>query len=326
MKYRRLGNSGVKVSEIGLGSWLTYGSSVEDQTAGNIIHHAYENGINFFDTANVYNRGEAEKVVGKALSSYKRDSYVLASKVYFPMGDGPNDHGLSRKHIMEQCDASLQRLGTDYMDLYQCHRYDPDTPLEETLMALDDLVRQGKILYYGFSEWSGAQISDAAHIADKRNLHRPVSNQPIYNMLVRYIEKEVLPISEREGLGQVVFSPLAQGILTGKYRPGEQPPADSRAANSDINFAMERFMDDRILENVVKLEDLARNELGVKLSQLALAWILRKPGVSSTIVGASRPEQLEENLKAAELELPDNLLDEIDSTLQEIDHITSGLH
>lgn len=326
MKYRRLGNSGVKVSEIGLGSWLTYGSSVEDQTAGNIIHHAYENGINFFDTANVYNRGEAEKVVGKALSSYKRDSYVLASKVYFPMGDGPNDRGLSRKHIMEQCDASLQRLGTDYMDLYQCHRYDPDTPLEETLMALDDLVRQGKILYYGFSEWSGAQISDAAHIADKRNLHRPVSNQPIYNMLVRYIEKEVLPISEREGLGQVVFSPLAQGILTGKYRPGEQPPADSRAANSDINFAMERFMDDRILENVVKLEDLARNELGVKLSQLALAWILRKPGVSSTIVGASRPEQLEENLKAAELELPDNLLDEIDSTLQEIDHITSGLH
>lgn len=326
MKYRRLGNSGVKVSEIGLGSWLTYGSSVEDQTAGNIIHHAYENGINFFDTANAYNRGEAEKVVGKALNSYNRDSYVLASKVYFPMGDGPNDCGLSRKHIMEQCDASLQRLGTDYMDLYQCHRYDPDTPLEETLMALDDLVRQGKILYYGFSEWSGAQISDAAHIADKRNLHRPVSNQPIYNMLVRYIEKEVLPISEREGLGQVVFSPLAQGILTGKYRPGEQPPADSRAANSDINFAMDRFMDDRILENVVKLENLARNELGVKLSQLALAWILRKPGVSSTIVGASRPEQLEENLKAAELELPDNLLDEIDSTLQEIEDVTSRLH
>lgn len=326
MKYRRLGNSGVKVSEIGLGSWLTYGSSVEDQTAGNIIHHAYENGINFFDTANAYNRGEAEKVVGKALNSYNRDSYVLASKVYFPMGDGPNDRGLSRKHIMEQCDASLQRLGTDYMDLYQCHRYDPDTPLEETLMALDDLVRQGKILYYGFSEWSGAQISDAAHIADKRNLHRPVSNQPIYNMLVRYIEKEVLPISEREGLGQVVFSPLAQGILTGKYRPGEQPPADSRAANSDINFAMDRFMDDRILENVVKLENLARNELGVKLSQLALAWILRKPGVSSTIVGASRPEQLEENLKAAELELPDNLLDEIDSTLQEIEDVTSRLH
>lgn len=326
MKYRRLGNSGVKVSEIGLGSWLTYGSSVEDQTAGNIIHHAYENGINFFDTANAYNRGEAEKVVGKALSSYNRDSYVLASKVYFPMGDGPNDRGLSRKHIMEQCDASLQRLGTDYMDLYQCHRYDPDTPLEETLMALDDLVRQGKILYYGFSEWSGAQISDAAHIADKRNLHRPVSNQPIYNMLVRYIEKEVLPISKREGLGQVVFSPLAQGILTGKYRPGEQPPADSRAANSDINFAMDRFMDDRILENVVKLENLARNELGVKLSQLALAWILRKPGVSSTIVGASRPEQLEENLKAAELELPDNLLDEIDSTLQEIEDVTSRLH
>lgn len=326
MKYRRLGNSGVKVSEIGLGSWLTYGSSVEDQTAGNIIHHAYENGINFFDTANAYNRGEAEKVVGKALNSYNRDSYVLASKVYFPMGDGPNDRGLSRKHIMEQCDASLQRLGTDYMDLYQCHRYDPDTPLEETLMALDDLVRQGKILYYGFSEWSGAQISDAAHIADKRNLHRPVSNQPIYNMLVRYIEKEVLQISEREGLGQVVFSPLAQGILTGKYRPGEQPPADSRAANSDINFAMDRFMDDRILENVVKLENLARNELGVKLSQLALAWILRKPGVSSTIVGASRPEQLEENLKAAELELPDNLLDEIDSTLQEIEDVTSRLH
>ncbi|MFB5661188.1 aldo/keto reductase family protein [Alteribacillus sp. HJP-4] len=321
MNYRRLGSSGMKISEIGLGSWLTYGESVEDNNSIDIIHHAYNNGINFFDTANVYNRGEAEKVVGRALSDYARDSYVLATKVYFPMGEGPNDRGLSRKHIVEQCEASLQRLGVDYVDLYQCHRFDPETPVEETLMALDDLVKQGKILYYGVSEWSAAQIADAVHVAKERNLNPMVSNQPIYNMLVRYIEKDVMPVSEANGIGQVVFSPLAQGILTGKYRPGQEVPKDSRAANEDINRFMKQYLNDDVLQQVIRLEDLAQNELGIKLSQLALAWILRKPGVSSAIVGASRPSQLEENLKAAEVELTDDVSGEIDSILEELKHV-----
>lgn len=318
MKYRRLGNSGVKISEVGLGSWLTYGETVEENTAESCIHQAYELGVNFFDTANVYNQGEAEKVVGKALKPFSRDSYVLASKVYFPMGDGPNDRGLSRKHIMEQCDASLKRLGVDYLDLYQCHRFDKESPTEETLMALDDLVRQGKILYYGVSEWSAAQITDAVHITKERNLHPLVSNQPIYNMLVRYIEKDVLPVSQENGIGQVVFSPLAQGILTGKYKPGQDVPSDSRAANDQINNWIKSYLRDDVLELVGRLDDIASG-LGIKLSQLAVAWILRQPGVSSAIVGASRPSQVEENVKASEVELTDDVLGEIESVLKEID-------
>ena len=318
MKYRRLGKSGLKVSEISLGSWLTYGNSVDDNNAKNIIYKAYDLGINFFDTANVYNRGEAEKVVGPVLSEFPRESYVLATKVYFPMGDGPNDRGLSRKHIMEQCDASLKRLGVDYIDLYQCHRFDEESPTEETLMALDDLVRQGKILYYGVSEWSAAQITDAVHITKERNLHPLVSNQPIYNMLDRYIEKDVLPVSETYGIGQVVFSPLAQGVLTGKYKPGQELPADSRAANDKINGSIQRYLNSNVLDQVAKLEKLAQEELGVKVSQLAIAWILRQPGVSSAIVGASRPSQIEENVKAAEIELSDDILNEIDDILKGI--------
>ncbi|HEU5138501.1 MAG TPA: aldo/keto reductase family protein [Bacillales bacterium] len=312
-----MGNSGVKVSEVGLGSWLTYGETVGQNTAEDCIHKAYELGVNFFDTANVYNQGEAEKVVGKAIKSFSRDSYVLASKVYFPMGDGPNDRGLSRKHIMEQCDASLQRLGVDYLDLYQCHRFDEESPTEETLMALDDLVRQGKILYYGVSEWSAAQITDAVHITKERNLHPLVSNQPVYNMINRYIEKEVLPVSEENGIGQVVFSPLAQGVLTGKYKPGQEVPADSRAANDQIGKFVERYLKDDLLEGVARLEGIA-GDLGVKLSQLAVAWILRQPGVSSAIVGASRPSQVEENVKAADVELTDDVLEQIESILQDI--------
>lgn len=317
MKYRRLGNSGMKVSEIGLGSWLTYGMSVEKNSAKDCIARAYELGVNFFDTANVYNRGEAEKVVGEALKVYPRDQYVLASKVYFPMGEGPNDRGLSRKHIMEQCDASLKRLGADYLDLYQCHRYDKETPTEETLMALDDLVRQGKILYYGFSEWSAAQLADAVHIADKRNLHPPVSNQPVYNMLTRYIEKDVLGVSMENGIGQVVFSPLAQGVLTGKYKPGQEAPSGSRAANDRINSTMQRYLREDVLAQVAKLEEIA-NGIGVKLSQLAVAWILRQPGVSSAIVGASRPSQVEENVKASDIELSADVLEQIESVLEKI--------
>jgi aryl-alcohol dehydrogenase-like predicted oxidoreductase len=216
VEYRRLGGSGVKVSEISLGSWLTYGGSVAEEQATACINRAYEIGINFFDTANVYMRGAAEEIVGRALRNVERDSYFLATKVYFPMGEGPNDSGLSRKHITEQCHASLKRLGVDYVDLFQCHRYDENTPLEETLRALDDLVRQGKVLYVGVSEWTADQISDASKIAKEMNLDRIVSNQPQYNMIQRRIEAEVIPLCEREGIGQVVFSPLAQGVLTGK--------------------------------------------------------------------------------------------------------------
>ena len=233
------------------------------------------------------------------------------------MGDGPNDRGLSRKHIIEQCEASLKRLGVDYIDLYQCHRYDSETPVEETLRALDDLTSQGKILYAGVSEWSASQITDAVHIAKARNLRPLISNQPIYNMLVRYIEKEVLPVSWKEGLGQVVFSPLAQGILTGKYKPGHEVPAASRAANEETNTWINSYLNDDVLTRVAKLGEIA-NSLDVELSQLALAWVLRQPGVSSAIIGASRPEQVEQNVKASGLEIPQNILDEIDAVLEEI--------
>jgi len=311
MKYRRLGKSGVKVSEISLGSWLTYGESVDKAKSFACIKEAYDQGINFFDTANVYNRGAAEMVVGEALREYSRDSYVLATKCYFPMGDGPNDRGLSRKHIMEQCEASLKRMGVDYMDLYQCHRYDSDTPLEETLRALDDLVTQGKALYVGVSEWSAVQIDDAVHTAHKLNLDQIVSNQPVYNMLNRYIEKDVLPLCDREGIGQVVFSPLAQGLLTGKYKPGQAVPSDSRAAKIDW---FNKSINDEQLIKVEKLSTIATN-LGVSIAQLALAWILRQQGVSSTIIGASRPEQVAENCKASDLQLDEAVLTEIDTIL-----------
>src|SRR3954466_15815093 len=250
MRYRRLGAAGVKVSEISLGSWLTYGGHVEDAAAEACVHRAYELGVNLFDTADVYRRGESERVVGRALSRYERTSYVLATKVYFPMGEGPNDRGLSRKHIVESCEASLKRLGTDYIDLYQCHRYDPETPLEETLRALDDLVTQGKVLYIGVSEWGATQIAEAVYLARALNLDRIVSNQPIYNMLQRYIERDVLSVCEREGIGQVVFSPLSQGILTGKYKPGRQPESSSRAADPRANMFMQSLMSEETLTAV----------------------------------------------------------------------------
>lgn len=317
MEYRHLGNSGVKVSEVALGSWLTYGGSVADEQATACINRAYELGINFFDTANVYRRGAAEEVVGRALKRFKRDSYFLATKVYFSMGDGPNDRGLSRKHIMEQCHASLKRLGTDYIDLYQCHRYDSETPLEETLRALDDLVSQGKVLYVGVSEWSASQIADALEIADRLGLDRIVSNQPLYNMVQRKLESEVLPLSEREGIGQVVFSPLAQGVLTGKYRPGEEPNAGTRAADPNSNTFMERVMREDVLKAVDRLLGIA-SQLDLSMSQLALAWVLRQPIVSSAIIGASRPQQVEENAAAAGVKLPDDVLAQIDTILGDV--------
>jgi voltage-dependent potassium channel beta subunit len=317
MKYRRLGNSGLKISEIGLGSWLTFGKSVNNQTAYDCIHKAYELGINFFDTANAYENGRAEEVLGEVLKEYPRSSYVVATKLFFPMGPGPNDRGLSRKHIMEQCDASLKRLGLDYIDLYQCHRFDPEVPMEETLYALDDLVRQGKILYAGVSEWSAAQIEKAAGIGKAYQLRPIISNQPIYNMLERYIESEVLPVSNENGVGQIVFSPLAQGILTGKYQPNSEKPADSRAANDSVNFVINSYFRDDVLTSVQKLNNLAA-ESGVTLSQLSLAWILRHPGISSAIVGASKPQQVEENVKAIDINLNHEVLKEIDSILEEI--------
>jgi aryl-alcohol dehydrogenase-like predicted oxidoreductase len=314
MEYRRLGGSGVKVSEISLGSWLTYGGSVAEEQATACVHKAYDLGINFFDTANVYMRGAAEEIVGNALGGFDRDSYFLATKVYFPMGEGPNDRGLSRKHITEQCHASLRRLGTDYVDLYQCHRYDEGTPLEETLRALDDLVRQGKVLYVGVSEWTADQIGDALRVAKEMNLDRIVSNQPRYNMIQRQIEAEVVPLSAREGVGQVVFSPLAQGVLTGKYRPGEAPQQGTRAADPESNRFMQQLMNEEVLSAVDGLRAVAR-EAGLTMSQLALAWVLRQRNVSSAIIGASRPEQVEDNSAASGVKLPPDALHKIDDIL-----------
>jgi voltage-dependent potassium channel beta subunit len=317
VNYRRLGRSGVKVSEISLGSWLTYGGSVAQERAQACIHIAYELGINFFDTANVYMRGAAEEIVGRALNGFERDSYFLATKVYFPMGEGPNDRGLSRKHITEQCHASLKRLGVDYVDLYQCHRYDEDTPLEETLRALDDLVRQGKVLYVGVSEWRADQIADALRLAKEMNLDRIVSNQPRYNMIQRHIEAEIIPLCEREGVGQVVFSPLAQGVLTGKYLPGEVPKEGTRAADSESNRFMQQLMNKEVLSAVNKLRSVA-SDAGLSMSQLALAWILGHENVSSAIIGASRPEQVDDNAKAAGVRLSADVVSEIDGILKDV--------
>lgn len=314
MKYRRLGKTGLRVSEIALGSWLTYGGYVENENAAKTIHKAYESGINFFDTANVYRRGESEKVVGKALREYPRESYVLATKVFFPMGEGINDRGLSRKHIMEQADASLKRLGHDYVDIYYAHRFDPETPVEETLRAFDDLVRQGKVLYIGVSQWAPAQIAESLHLADKKLLDRLVVNQPVYNMFDRYIESEILPQAKEHGIGQVVYSPLAQGMLTGKYKRGEAAPAGSRLTDPNSKNFLERFMQNEHFDKVEKLTKVA-GELNISLAQLALAWVLRYDTITSALIGASRPEQIEENIKAVDIKLNDDVLNRIEEIL-----------
>lgn len=312
MEYRRLGKTGLKVSEISLGSWLTYGGYVAEENAINTIHKAYDLGINFFDTANVYMRGEAEKVVAKAIKDFPRESYVLATKVFWPMGEGPNDRGLSRKHIMEQANASLKRLGVDYVDIYYCHRFDKETPVEETLRALDDLVRQGKVLYLGVSEWTAEQITEAVHIADKKLLDRIVVNQPQYSMLARKIESKVIPVSEKHGIGQVVWSPLGQGVLTGKYKKGAEAPAGSRAASD--NKSIQGLLTDANLDKVEQLKGVAA-ELDLSMPQLALAWILRQPNVASALVGASRPDQIVENAKASGVKLDEATLEKIEDIL-----------
>jgi voltage-dependent potassium channel beta subunit len=312
LQYRHLGKYGVRVSEVCLGSWLTYGNAKDESVARDCIHTAYDLGINFFDTANVYARGETEKVVGKVLKDFPRESFVLATKVYFPMGPGPNDRGLSRKHIIEQCNASLKRLGVDYIDLYQAHRYDPNVPLSETLMAFDHLVQQGKILYYGVSEWSASQIAHATDIARLGGLAPIASDQPYYNLLDRDIEQEVLPLCQREGIGIINFSPLAQGILTGKYKPGEPLPQGSRATDPKQNaFLSKEHLGEDVLTRVQSLKTIAEQE-GLTLSQLALAWCLRHQILSSVIIGATRAEQVKENAEAAGKKLSAQTLEAID--------------
>ncbi|MCA9802675.1 MAG: aldo/keto reductase family protein [Cyanobacteria bacterium HKST-UBA02] len=317
MQYRKLGKWGVKVSEVALGSWLTYGGAVEEEASIKQIRHALDKGINFIDTANVYARGQAEIVVGRALKGVRRDDVFLASKVFFPMGDGPNDRGLSRKHVFEQCHASLKRLETDYIDLYQCHRYDGEVPMLEVVRAMDDLTRQGKILYWGVSEWPASAIEEAVRVAESLNAMPPVSNQPCYNMLVRGIEEEVIPVSEAHGLGQVVFSPLAQGVLTGKYKPGQPIPEGTRAADERINmFIMSNnLVSDEILQQVAEWVKVA-DEIGCTMAQLALAWILRLEAVSSVICGATRLEQIDDNIEASGLVLSDDVLARIESLLK----------
>ncbi|MFY4774428.1 aldo/keto reductase family protein [Metabacillus sp. RGM 3146] len=314
MKFRKLGRTGLKVSEISLGSWLTYGNSTEKEQAFSVIEKAYDLGINSFDTANVYAQGEAEKIVGEALKKYTRESYVLASKVYWPMGKGVNDRGLSRKHVFEQLHASLKRLDHEYLDIYYCHRYDPETPIDETLRTIDDMVRQGKVLYVGVSEWTAQQIEKGLGTADKYLLDRIVVNQPIYNMLDRYIEKDVIPVSQQNGISQIVFSPLAQGILTGKYKAGEKLPEGSRATDPKSNTHMNRYLNDEVLGKVGQLEKIA-NEMDVKLSQLAISWILRQENVASALVGATKPEQIEENARAIDIEMNERLVNQIEEIL-----------
>ncbi|MBV8885864.1 MAG: aldo/keto reductase family protein [Chroococcidiopsidaceae cyanobacterium CP_BM_RX_35] len=309
MEYRQLGKHGVRVSELCLGSWLTYGAAKDESVARECIEAAYDQGINFFDTANVYARGEAEKVVGQVLRQHPRESYVLATKVYFPMGDGPNDRGLSRKHILEQCDASLKRLGVEYIDLYQAHRYDQTVPLAETLMAFDHLVKQGKILYYGVSQWSAGQIAHAADLTRLAGLAPVASNQPHYNILDRSIEKEIMPLCHREGVGIINYSPLAQGMLTGKYKPGEALPEGSRAGDPRQNAFMQ--LNDEQLMKVQKLVPLAQQE-NLSMSQLALAWCLRNTALSSVIIGATKPSQVEDNVGASGKKLSWETLKAID--------------
>jgi len=309
MRYRKLGRSDLVVSEIGLGSWLTYGSHVGREQAEACVRRAFELGVNFIDTANVYGGGAAESFLGEALSGRPRDSYVLATKAYFPMPDG--DHGLSAAQVRKQLDASLRRLRVEYVDLYQCHRYDAEVPLEETMEALTRAVREGKARYLGFSEWSPAQIRAALEL---EGVERFVSSQPQYSLLARGPEAEVFPLCAREGIGQIVFSPLKQGILAGRYRPGQPFPGDSRAAHPSASRFLRDRMDDAVLRKVENLRPIAA-ELGLTLSQLALAWVLRRREVSSAITGASRPEQVEENARASGVELDPGTLSKVEAAI-----------
>ncbi|WP_446216154.1 aldo/keto reductase family protein [Micromonospora sp. IBHARD004] len=317
MEFRHLGRSGLMVSEISYGNWITHGSQVEEDAATACVRAALDSGITTFDTADVYAGTKAEAVLGRALKGERREGLEVFTKVYWPTGPGRNDRGLSRKHIMESIDGSLRRLQTDYVDLYQAHRYDYSTPLEETMEAFADVVHSGKAHYIGVSEWTASQIREAHKLA--RELRIPlVSNQPQYSMLWRVIETEVIPTSEELGVGQIVWSPMAQGVLSGKYLPGQPPPAGSRATDekSGAGF-IARFMTDEVLTRVQRLKPLAE-QAGLTMPQLAIAWVLQNPNVSSAIVGASRPEQVYDNVKAAGVKLDADLLKAIDEIVEPV--------
>jgi aryl-alcohol dehydrogenase-like predicted oxidoreductase len=302
------------VSEISYGNWITHGSQVEEDAARECVKAALDEGVTTFDTADVYAGTKAEEVLGRALKGVRRESLEILTKVYWPTGPGRNDRGLSRKHIFESIHGSLRRLQTDYVDLYQAHRFDAETPLEETLKTFDDLVRQGKVLYVGVSEWSADQIGRALKIADDMGFDRLVSNQPQYSMLWRVIEAEVVPLCEKEGVGQVVFSPIAQGVLTGKYLPGQPPPEGSRATDPSGSNFISRVLVDEVLTRVQDLKPIAA-DLGLTMAQLAVAWVLQNPNVSSAIVGATRPEQVRDNVKASGVRLDSDVLRRIDDVI-----------
>ena len=312
MNLRKLGSSDLEVSEISLGSWLTYSGGVEREQAKACVQAAFDAGINFIDTANVYGRGAAETLLGEVLADYERSSYVLATKVFFPMSD--SDSGLSAAQIRKQIDASLQRLKTDHVDLYQCHRYDDQTPLEETMAALTEVVQAGKARYIGFSEWPVEKIEASLAIPAAE---RWVSSQPQYSMIWRAPEAEVIPLCERERISQIVWSPLAQGVLTGKYRPGEPPPSDSRAASDSMSGFIDRLIAPPVLEAVERLRPVAE-QAGLTMAQLALAWVLRQDNVASAIVGASRPEQVHANASASGIVLDEATLAAIDAALGDV--------
>jgi aryl-alcohol dehydrogenase-like predicted oxidoreductase len=314
MEFRHLGRSGLIVSEISYGNWVTHGSQVEEDAAAACVRAALDLGITTFDTADVYAGTRAESVLGRALAGERREGLEIFTKVYWPTGEGRNDRGLSRKHIMESINGSLRRLQTDYVDLYQAHRYDYETPLEETMEAFADVVRSGKALYIGVSEWKASEIRAGHALARELNIPL-VSNQPQYSMLWRVIEAEVIPTSEELGMGQVVFSPIAQGVLTGKYQPGQAPPEGSRATDEKSGaFFIKRLLTDEVLSAVQRLRPLA-DQAGLTMAQLAIAWVLQNPNVSSAIVGATRPDQLEDNAKAAGVRLDADLLKAIDDVL-----------
>ena len=315
MEYRRLGSTGMYVSEISYGNWITHGNQIESDAAIKCVKAALEVGITTFDTADVYAGTKAETVLGKALKGVKRESYELFTKVYWPTGSGKNDRGLSRKHIIESCNASLKRLQTDHIDLYQMHRFDYETPVEESLSAFDDLIRSGKVHYIGFSEWNAAQIKSALAVQDARGYNRFVSSQPQYSALWRVIEAEVVPLSIKEGIGQIVWSPMAQGILSGKYLPGKKAPAGSRATDKKSGAGMiSGWMRDEVLTAVQKLKPIAE-EAGLSMSQMAIAWVLQNPNVSSAIMGATTPKQVKENVKASGIKLSADTMKAIDKAL-----------
>lgn len=311
MQYRKLGRSGLEVSVIGLGSWLTIGNRVDARETERLVQTAFDAGVNLFDTADIYNKGEGERALGQGIAGLVRHELVIATKCFFAMSDDVNDRGLSRKHVVESLHRSLRRLHTDYVDLYQCHRPDPSTPLEETCMAMDDLIRQGKILYWGVSMWPAWLITRTVELCRANGWHAPISHQPVYSLVDRRIEPEVVPASLQLGVGQLVFSPLAQGVLTGKYQKGKAPPPGSRGADADQAHFMERYLTDENLDRVERFKALA-DGAGTTPAKLALRWAIDQPGISSALVGARNTVQLEENLEALEVTIGEDLADQLD--------------